>query len=95
MKEIPETVPSFWNATQGSSSISFLLSRASFSNGLAEFVAQHPSYIAKENSMRWISPNRGRTFNYCHCELSIAMNMCIAELTGLGTQGGATLRSWT
>ena len=46
---------------------------------VSEFMALHPEYIQKDNSMAFLSDNGGESYNLCHC-------MCfwvlfLAELT--------------
>ncbi|KAG6814355.1 hypothetical protein H0H92_010940 [Tricholoma furcatifolium] len=32
-----------------------------------EFIAEHPEYVAKDNSMGFLSDNDGESYNLCHC----------------------------
>ena len=67
MYEYEATIPTLWGHVMGSfHSVwhdfqSFLLM---FS---VDFVKLHPEFIAKDNSLGFMSSNKGESYNLCHC----------------------------
>jgi hypothetical protein len=37
----------------------------------AEFIKEHPEYVAPNNAMNFLSDNGGEDYNLCHCEFSL------------------------
>ena len=37
---------------------------------IAEFIEQHPEYVASDNAMAFLSDDGGTSYNLCHCRCS-------------------------
>lgn len=70
MYEYAATIPSLWNHVMGS----FLFPKSwtkyvDFSfHSKKDFAHAHPEYIAKDNSLGFMSSDNGKTYNLCHCQ---------------------------
>jgi hypothetical protein len=41
------------------------------------FTKEHPEHVAEDNSMKFISRNKGIWYNGCHCELTFLFFVCL------------------
>ena len=68
MYEYEATIPSLWKHVMGSffsfSKIDNVLTVFFY---IPDFAHDHPEYIAKDNSLGFMSSDNGKTYNLCHC----------------------------
>ena len=64
------TIPTLWETTRSEFKTTCERSATEQIHAFAEFMEQHPEYIAKDNAMAFISDDGGNAYNLCHCECS-------------------------
>lgn len=75
--EYEATIPTLWQNTKGAFR-EFLLGpswlatadtcclRLRAAGASADFMDQHPEYVAEPNMLAWVSPDQGKSYNRCH-----------------------------
>ena len=66
MYEYEATIPTLWGHVMGSSLLNWL-SMVVLLMFRIEFAKLHPEFIAEDNSLGFMSPNNGESYNLCHC----------------------------
>lgn len=69
MYEFGRTIESLWSTVNGMPP-PFPAVRRHMRSRLplrADFITQHPEYVAKNSAMKFLSDNGGADYNLCHC----------------------------
>ena len=63
--EWSQTIPTLWQRVKGF--FYFGWGFWSLPNEFEDFVGDHPQYLSKNNSLRFVSDDGGDSYNLCHC----------------------------
>jgi hypothetical protein len=65
MYEFQRTIESLWSTVLGK--LLCLFSAEHVDPRRADFITEHPQYVAPNNAMNFLSDNGGASYNLCHC----------------------------
>lgn len=92
MHELQPTVRSLWQTVKGAAFPSSLLPYANRS--MLDFRKDYPDIVSADNSLPFISDDKGETYNYCHCK-PYSANLCELNSSSCNEQSGRTSKLLT